>query len=117
MIVGGEEYTLLGRIWPYGFMVGYHTVMAINRTKRSQRRSSAAPLSFRTFLRCLRPNQAPLEEFIALAKRDPSFPNPQTWQELRWHLNKIGAEDGVFIGGRLAWRKYESVQRERAKRF
>jgi hypothetical protein len=52
-----------------------------------------------------------VESFVTHAANE-SFPNVNSWGEVRTYLYKAGAEPNAFVGGRLAWWEYIS----RAKR-
>ena len=74
-------------------------------------RQAASKRPFREFALRLASADPLVESFVAHAANE-SFPNVNSWGEVRTYLYKAGAEPNAFVGGRLAWREYIS----RAKR-
>jgi hypothetical protein len=79
----------------------------------TNRRREKGPLSFLAFAGQLRSAEATVTDFVATMKADQSFPDANSWQELRRYLNKIDAPHAAFIGGRLAWRGYEAARKRK----
>jgi hypothetical protein len=75
-------------------------------------REAASKRPFREFALRLASADPLVESFVAHAGNE-SFPNVNTWAEVRTYLYKAGAETDAFVGGRLAWREYIS----RTKRY
>lgn len=61
--------------------------------------------SFREFALRLRSEDALIQEFVNYATAN-GLPRLSSWADLRTHLNSVGADQGTFIGARLAWREY-----------
>lgn len=87
------------------------------RSKPTKQTSLKTELRFHEFARCLQTGEPTVKELVAAIESDRSFPAVATWQELRWHLNKIGAPHNAFIGGRLAWQRYKLELKKRARVF
>jgi hypothetical protein len=69
------------------------------------------PLSFLAFMGQFSSEEASALDFTAIMTGDRSFPNANSWQELRRYLNKIAAPHAAFVGGRLAWREYAAADK------
>lgn len=84
---------------------------------KNKQRSLKTEQRFREFARQIKSDDLTVMEFVTIIKIDRSFPDVDTWQELRWHLCKIDASHNAFIGGRLTWQRYKLAKKERAKAF
>ena len=69
--------------------------------------------SFREYLRSLSPEKSAIGEFIANAKADKAFPNAESWEELKRHLYKVGANHETTVACRMVWRRYKDELREK----
>jgi hypothetical protein len=61
--------------------------------------------SFREFALRLGSEDQLVQEFVSYATAN-GLPRLSSWAEVRTHLNSVGADQGTFIGARLAWREY-----------
>jgi hypothetical protein len=68
-------------------------------------------------MRQFRSDEAPALDFTAIMTGDRSFPDANSWQELRRYLNKIDAPHAAFVGGRLAWREYAAANKIRSQEW
>jgi hypothetical protein len=93
----------------------YHAGMTTSQTNPSKLLREKGPLSFLAFAGQLISDESIVTDFIAIVKGDLTFPDANSWQELRRYLNKINATDAAFIGGRLAWRGYEAARKKRVQ--
>jgi hypothetical protein len=74
--------------------------------KQLSRRTNAK--SFREFTQLLKPEDASLKMFLAHLAREP-LPDVTSWTEVRSYLSHSDADHEAFVGGRMAWREFNST--------
>jgi|SRR5260370_15135985 hypothetical protein len=95
----------------------YHAGMTTSQTNPSKLLREKGPVSFLAFAGQIVSDESIVTDFIAVMKGDLTFPDANSWQELRRYLNKINAPHAAFIGGRLAWREYEMARKKRLQEW
>jgi YozE SAM-like protein len=69
-------------------------------------KNAAMPTSFKEYLKSRRQSYTPQGDFVNDLQRDPDFPDPSTWAELKGYLVRRGAKYGVAEAARSVWRQY-----------
>ena len=64
------------------------------------------PASFKEYLKGRRRAYTPQGDVVDDLQRDPDFPDPTTWTELKRYLVRRGADHGVVEAARSVWRQY-----------
>lgn len=71
-------------------------------------------MTFREYIAHRRKGDNPQGDFIGDARRDPRFPDVQSWPDLRLHLASRGACEEVVAAARLVWQGYRAALRRQA---
>jgi len=64
------------------------------------------PTSFKEYLKGRRRAYTPQGDVVDDLQRDPDFPDPTSWTELKRYLVRRGADGGVVEAARSVWRQY-----------
>ena len=73
-------------------------------------------MSFRDFVRNLRPVGLPLGCFLQDAQRDPNLPDARTWEELKGYLLSSNAKQETIQTAFYFWKDYQALRgRQRIK--
>jgi hypothetical protein len=62
--------------------------------------------SFKEYLKTRRRSYTTRGDFVVDAERDPNFPDPRRWAELKAYLVRRGAVPEVIQAARSVWRQY-----------
>ena len=79
-------------------------------------RRTGVATSFRAFVRSLPPERAKGWTFFEQFKTGTTI-SPETWGELRRHLNNFGATHEELVAGRMVWREYLDTLRLQRRRL
>jgi addiction module HigA family antidote len=83
-------------------------VKPARRKPRPWERRTQKVKTFRAFVLKLSAADISNKELISGIKADRGFPSVNTWADLRFHLNRLGATEEHFVAGRALWRKYDA---------
>lgn len=97
-----------------GFFVG-HTVDGVGASGHSGHSLMAEwPMTFREYIANRQCRDNPQGDFVEDARRDPRFPDVQSWPDLKLYLARRGACEEAVAAARIVWQGYRAALQRQA---
>lgn len=71
-------------------------------------------MTFRDYIARRRRGDNPQGDFVEDARRDPRFPDVQSWLDLKHYLQSRGACEEAVVAARAVWQGYRGAMRRQA---